>query len=89
MYFNFQFGTLRGNYREGKAWYFYKKVTQNTLRTREGKSLIYKFFFFKFAAFVDLNKGLKQIKLLISLHTCAPISELPSYIRTQMGIEQG
>ena len=31
---------------------------------------------FKFAT--ALNKRLKQIKLQISLHTCAPIAELPS-----------
>ena len=33
---------------------------------------------FKFATYVDLNKCLKQIKLPISLRTCAPITELPS-----------
>ena len=31
---------------------------------------------------LDLNKRLKQIKLQRMLHTCAPISELPSIIDT-------
>ena len=33
----------------------------------------------KFASAVDLTKCLEQIKLPISLHTCAAISELPWY----------
>ena len=32
---------------------------------------------FKFATSVDLNEYLAEIKLPISLYTCAPISELP------------
>ena len=33
---------------------------------------------------VDLNKLLKQIKILISFHTCAPISEVTSDTRTMV-----
>ena len=40
----------------------------------------YDFFFFAIA--IDLNNHLKQVKLPISLYTCAPISWLPSNIRT-------
>ena len=40
-----------------------------------------KIFNFKFAAALDLNKYLKQIKLLF---TFAPISELPSNISTMI-----
>ena len=36
------------------------------------------FFDVKFVTAVDLNKCLKQIKLPISIHTCANISKLPS-----------
>ena len=57
-------------------------VTQ-TSRTCEEK----KVFFLnksKFDAAVDLNKCLKQIKLIITLYICAPISELPYCISTMM-----
>ena len=40
----------------------------------------------RFVTVLDLNIYLNQIKLPISLHTCAPISELPSNISTT---EQG
>ena len=39
---------------------------------------------FKFASSVDLDKCLKQVILSISRYTCAPISELPSYISTMV-----
>ena len=42
---------------------------------------------FKFLHGVDLNKCLTQIKLPISLHTCAPTSELLSNISTMQQIE--
>ena len=47
--------------------------TQNTLRTWEGyqEFLISNFIF---ATAIDLYKCLKQIKLPISLYTCAPIA---------------
>ena len=49
-------------------------VAQNTWRTGGGKS----FFLnnFKLVTVVDQNKCLKQIKLKILLHACAPIFEL-------------
>ena len=40
--------------------------------------------FFRFATVPDLYKCLKQIKLLTSLHACAPISKLPSKISTMI-----
>ena len=54
-------------------------VTKKTLRTREGEQAFKKN---KFGTAVDLNKCLKQIKLPSSLHTWAPISDLPSNIST-------
>ena len=56
-------------------------VTQKTLLTFEVRH----FFFentIKFSSAVDLNKCLKQISLLISLLTCAPILDVPSYLST-------
>ena len=47
-------------------------VTQNTLRTYEEKRDFFEINF-RFATALDLNKCLKQIKLTISLHACAPI----------------
>ena len=38
----------------------------------------------RFATALDPNKCLKQIKLPISLHTCVPISKLPSTIRNML-----
>ena len=46
-------------------------VTQNMLYTCEGKSIFEDSF--KCATAVYPNKGLKQIKLPVSFHTCAPI----------------
>ena len=40
--------------------------------------------YYIFVTSLDLNKCLKEIILPISLDTCAPISELPSYISTTM-----
>ena len=56
-------------------------VTQKTLLTFE----VRQFFFentIKFSSAVDLNKCLKQISLLISLLTCAPILDVPTYLST-------
>ena len=39
---------------------------------------------FKNTTALDLNKYLKHIKCPISLHTCAPIAEIPSYTSTKM-----
>ena len=44
-------------------------------------------FFFKFVAYVYINKCLKQINFPISLHKGAHISEFPSYISTN-GLDQ-
>ena len=55
-----------------------KKITQNAGRKQdfsEKKT-------FRIAAALDLNKCLKQVKLLISLHMFAPLSELTSNINT-------
>ena len=58
------------------TWYLHLMVTQNMLRTCEGKQDLSEINF-EFVT-LDLSKSLEQIKLPISLHTCAPISELPS-----------
>ena len=55
-------------------------VTQNTLRTRGGKQIFLYENTRKFVNVVDLHKCLKQIKLPVSLNTCAPCSVPPSYI---------
>ena len=47
-------------------------VAQDNLGTRGGKQA-----FSKIVSAVDLNKCLKRLKIPISPHTCAPISELP------------
>ena len=44
---------------------------------------------FKFAIALDLKNCAKQIKLPISLHTCAPFSELPSNTSTMVRILPG
>mgnify|MGYP001180615920 FL=1 len=44
---------------------------------------------FKFATSVDLNEYLKQIKISILLHTCAPIFEIPSTISNLPADEEG
>ena len=56
-------------------------VTQNMLHTHEGK---YDFFsgMFRNVLALDLNRCVKQIKKARSIHTCAPISELPPNIST-------
>ena len=46
-------------------------VTQNTMRTCEGKLGFFA---------VHLNKCPAQVALPVSLYTCAPITELPSHI---------
>ena len=59
----------------------YDRCTQNMLRTCEGKQDV-SAITFKFATSFDRNKCLKKIEIPISLHTCVPISELPSDIST-------
>ena len=56
-------------------------VTQNVLRTCKEKQ-VYSEMNFNFPTALARNKCLKQIKLPISLHTCAPISELAINIST-------
>ena len=58
----------------------YQMVTYNTLLTCEKKNL---FYIFEFETVDDLNKCLKQVKVLISLHMCALITELPSNVCTK------
>ena len=57
-------------------------VTQNMLRTYEGKK---KYFLYKikFVAALDLIKCLKQIRQQRMLLNCTPASELPSNISTR------
>ena len=55
-------------------------VTKKTLRTR--KREVFKKN--RFGTAVDPNKCLKQIKLPRSLHTWAPISDLPSNISSMV-----
>ena len=57
------------------AWYVYQMVAQNTLCSCEGT--MFRNNFNRMTA-VDVNKSLKQVKLHVSLHTCAYLSELPS-----------
>ena len=58
-------------------------VTQDMLRTYKGKNI---FFAEKnrFVTALEINKCLKQIKYQRSLHTCTPLSELPSNISTMI-----
>ena len=55
-------------------------VTQKTVRTLEEKQVYFEIINFRFATGIHLSKC--QLNLLISLHTCAPIPELPSNIST-------
>ena len=56
-------------------------VTQEMLRTHEGKK-VFSAKKNRSATALNLIKCLKQIELLASLLTCAPISELPANIIT-------
>ena len=58
-------------------------VTQNILRMCKDKK-DFSDIKFGYPTILDLNKCLKQIKLQISLRTCAPIYELPSNISTMV-----
>ena len=53
--------------------------TQKMLRKCEDDQAFLKMIF-RFVTAFDLKEGLKQIKLMILLNSCAPISELPSNI---------
>ena len=53
-------------------------VNTNTLRACQEKQKLY----FKIATTVNVNNCLKQIRLSLSLCSCAPISELPTNIST-------
>ena len=57
-------------------------VTLEYVRMREGKLGIFSVMHVKFAIPVDLNKRIKQINLLVSLHTSASFSELLSNTNT-------
>ena len=65
-------------------WFLYKMVTQNILRKCEGNHYISEEKC-QIVTVPDLNKCLKQIKLPISLYTCAPISVLPSDLSAMLG----
>ena len=58
-------------------WWLYQIVTQNTMRTREGKPVLSENIF-TFVTASDLNKCLWQIKLPVSLTKYAATSWLPS-----------
>ena len=63
------------------SWYLYRRVTQNTVRTRVDKMVFFENYF-EFVTAVDINNCLEQIKLQISLEACALSSELPSDLST-------
>ena len=57
-------------------------VTQNMLRTFEGKYDFSEEEKIRFMTALDLNECLIQIKEPRSLHMCAPVSVLPSNVST-------
>ena len=59
-------------------------VNQNTLRACK----VFSDFFFKFATAVDKTKCLEQIKLPISIHACATISDLPPHTGTMVSTDK-